>query len=300
MPNRQLVLYEGATDPFVLLPGLLTASGNYWTLIALAPAAHAASHAAAGTDPLTLSESQVTNLVADLAARLLLAGGSLTGILNSNSQLFLTGTGNLRLGIGFGAGNFSSANAVFEAKPHASSRLTFYDNINGAAHNPALALACLATGGRGMALFADTTSSAFIFDGAGNFDIASDTQANIRTGTFGAGVLRLRVTGAGATEVPAGGSLSVGGGTALTKAVVYTPTLTPTQIVVAGLEEQTFTVTGLTTADTVTVNQPAPTANSTLISARVSAANTLAVVFFTTAATTTPSAGIYRIVAIRS
>lgn len=34
-----------------------------------APAAHAATHAAAGGDPVTLAESQITNLVADLAAR---------------------------------------------------------------------------------------------------------------------------------------------------------------------------------------------------------------------------------------
>jgi hypothetical protein len=48
------------------------------------PLAHAASHAALGSDPLTLSESQVTNLTADLAAKALatrqiISGAGLTG-----------------------------------------------------------------------------------------------------------------------------------------------------------------------------------------------------------------------------
>lgn len=48
------------------------------------PTAHAASHASVGSDPLTLAESQVTGLVADLAAKALntrqiLAGTGLTG-----------------------------------------------------------------------------------------------------------------------------------------------------------------------------------------------------------------------------
>ena len=48
------------------------------------PTAHAASHAAAGSDPLTLSQSQVTSLVSDLAGkvpttRTLTAGTGLTG-----------------------------------------------------------------------------------------------------------------------------------------------------------------------------------------------------------------------------
>lgn len=46
---------------------------------AYAALVHAARHAAAGADPVTLSQSQVTGLVAALAARLLLAGGTLSG-----------------------------------------------------------------------------------------------------------------------------------------------------------------------------------------------------------------------------
>jgi len=43
------------------------------------PTAHAASHANAGSDPLTLAESQITNLVADLAAKAPLASPTFTG-----------------------------------------------------------------------------------------------------------------------------------------------------------------------------------------------------------------------------
>lgn len=48
------------------------------------PTSHASSHIAAGSDPLTLSESQVTNLTTDLAAKVLtatqvIAGAGLTG-----------------------------------------------------------------------------------------------------------------------------------------------------------------------------------------------------------------------------
>lgn len=44
-----------------------------------APSAHASSHASAGSDPVTLAESQVTNLVTDLAAKAPLASPALTG-----------------------------------------------------------------------------------------------------------------------------------------------------------------------------------------------------------------------------
>jgi hypothetical protein len=43
------------------------------------PTAHAASHASGGTDAVTLTESQVTNLTTDLAAKAPLASPALTG-----------------------------------------------------------------------------------------------------------------------------------------------------------------------------------------------------------------------------
>ena len=44
--------------------------------------AHASTHASAGSDPLTLAQSQVTSLTTDLAAKLALAGGTMTGQIN--------------------------------------------------------------------------------------------------------------------------------------------------------------------------------------------------------------------------
>lgn len=44
---------------------------------------HAARHAAAGDDPVTLTQAQVTGLAAALAALLPLAGGTMTGTINS-------------------------------------------------------------------------------------------------------------------------------------------------------------------------------------------------------------------------
>lgn len=45
------------------------------------PTAHAATHAAAGSDPVTLTQAQITGLAAALAALLPLAGGTMTGTL---------------------------------------------------------------------------------------------------------------------------------------------------------------------------------------------------------------------------
>lgn len=86
-------------------------------------------------------------------------------------------------------------------------------------------------------------------------------------------------------------------GTALSQVRVYTPTLTPAAVSAGAPVEQTFTVTGLATTDTVTVNAPGPG----IFNARVSAANTLAITFMPPAAGSyTPPSGTYRIVAIRS
>ena len=62
------------------------------------PTAHASSHASAGSDPVTLAQSQVTNLTTDLSAKANLAGGnSFTGaqvITGSASTVPLTINGN--------------------------------------------------------------------------------------------------------------------------------------------------------------------------------------------------------------
>lgn len=106
------------------------------------------------------------------------------------------------------------------------------------------------------------------------------------------------------TQLVATTSATIGAATptAITNLRVYAPSLTPTATAAAiGTVEQTFTVTGLTTADKVFVNSPAPTALCPPVTYRVSAADTLAVGFAVlTAAACTPAAGTYNVVAIRS
>ena len=97
-------------------------------------------------------------------------------------------------------------------------------------------------------------------------------------------------------------SLTFTGGTTITLMKVYTPSLTPGGLAAAiGVTEQTFTVTGLTTADKVIVNGPTQTALCPMVDARVSGADTLAISFVDlTVALCTPAAGTYTVVAIRS
>lgn len=92
------------------------------------------------------------------------------------------------------------------------------------------------------------------------------------------------------------------GDTTITRIMVYAPTLTPAASTAAiQTAEQTFTVTGLTTADKVFVNGPAPTSLCPPVTFRVSTANTLAIGFSTlTASACTPAAGVYNIVSIRN
>jgi hypothetical protein len=101
--------------------------------------------------------------------------------------------------------------------------------------------------------------------------------------------------------VNASDSLTVGGGTPITQMRVYSQTITPASVGAATVAEQTFTVTGLTTADKVVVN-PAAISNATGIAgARVSAADTLAVRFVNpTAGALTPTAGTWTVLALRS
>ena len=104
--------------------------------------------------------------------------------------------------------------------------------------------------------------------------------------------------------VAASDSLTVGdpsAATPITQIRVYSQTITPASVGAATVAEQTFTVTGLTTADKVVVN-PAAISNATGIAGvRVSAADTLAVRFVNpTAGSLTPTAGTWTILAFRS
>lgn len=59
----------------------------------------------------------------------------------------------------------------------------------------------------------------------------------------------------------------------------YTATLNPASVPANSTSEQTFTVTGLTTTDIVTVNKPTHTSGLGIVNARVSATDTLAITF---------------------
>jgi hypothetical protein len=97
------------------------------------------------------------------------------------------------------------------------------------------------------------------------------------------------------------GGIGAGGGTDITKIAVYAPSLTPTSVATIVVAEQTFTVTGLTTADKVIVNPPAIANATGIAGARVSAADTLAIRFVNpTAGSLTPTAGVYTVIAFRS
>ena len=116
-------------------------------------------------------------------------------------------------------------------------------------------------------------------------------------GTIGATTAR---TGA-FTTVTASTSVAIGAGTAITKIVVYSPSLTPASVALQTTAEQTFTVTGLTTADKVFVNGPTVVAGTGIVNARVSAADTLALTFMnTTLGALTPTSGTYIVLAMRS
>jgi hypothetical protein len=98
-----------------------------------------------------------------------------------------------------------------------------------------------------------------------------------------------------------GGNIIGSGGTKLTQVKVYTPSLDPASIAATAVADQTFTVTGLATSDTVVVNPPALAAGVVMSHARVTAADTLEVRFHnTTAAAVDMAAATWRIVAIRS
>jgi len=98
-------------------------------------------------------------------------------------------------------------------------------------------------------------------------------------------------------------SLTVGAsGTAITQIRVYAPSLTPAEVSANTTAEQTFTVTGLSTADKVFVNKPTAQAGLGIVGVRASAANTLAITFANvTASPITPTAAqTYAVVALRS
>lgn len=99
---------------------------------------------------------------------------------------------------------------------------------------------------------------------------------------------------------PSGNTIGVANAIPAAMEAEYVVTLTPAATSAAiQTAEQTFTVTGLLVTDTVYLNGPAPTSLCPPTTARVSAANTIAIGFTVlTAAACTPAAGAYKIVAL--
>lgn len=153
-----------------------------------------------------------------------------------------------------------------------------------------------------------------VVDG-GNFELTGDA---IISGAITSGLINGQTISAAASltgSLVVGNGLTVSAGTAalnggaqigasgtpLTQVKVYTPTLTPASVLGSISAEQTFSVSGLSTADSISVSGPAPVSGSGLVNARVSAADTLALTFVNdTLAALTPTSGVYRIVAVRS
>lgn len=104
--RTNLGLTAMATAAFGTTAGTVAEGNDARLSDARTPTAHAASHASAGSDPITVAQSQVTGLTAALGTFLPLAGGTLTG------DLTLQGTGKAyRLRRGGGGLDFEAAGA---------------------------------------------------------------------------------------------------------------------------------------------------------------------------------------------
>lgn len=93
----QVVDLTGATDGQVLT---IQSDGTVAPENPGIPGAHAATHASAGSDPVTLAQSQITDLTADLALKAPLASPTFTGTVNLSD---LTATGAILIANGTNA-----------------------------------------------------------------------------------------------------------------------------------------------------------------------------------------------------
>lgn len=140
------------------------------------------------------------------------------------------------------------------------------------------------------AIFRNDNNSATAFDvrnAAGSSIFTVDTQNNEAT----------------ANNLIASSSLVVGSsGSTVSQIRYFTPTINPANVPAASTSEQTFTVTGLATTDTVFVNKPTLTSGCGIIGARVSAADTLAISWVNVLGILgcDPPSEVYKVMAIRA
>src|SRR6185437_16039179 len=195
---------------------------------------------------------------------------------------------------------FSSATGgpiCIQANAGTSSNNLFFGDVISGAVNVSLPDRVLGPGQFGSTLYALSFTRS---GGAGAFpDLYGDgTNALVLAGkNDGSGTVTTGTTTA--LQVPA--SLALGGGTALTKAVVYSQSLTPSAVGAATVVEQSFTVTGVSTADKIVMNPPTQSTAVAPAYAYVSASNTVKIGFVNpTAGSLTPSSGTYLFIAFRS
>ncbi|MFE3762260.1 hypothetical protein ACFXPI_10905 [Streptomyces sp. NPDC059104] len=102
--------------------GIALRSTDPTTTDARTPTAHAASHAAAGADPVTLTQAQITGLAAALAGLLPLTGGTMAGTVTNNVASAAT----TAFGGGVAGDTFDRwrvlASGTFEAGPGSAGR----------------------------------------------------------------------------------------------------------------------------------------------------------------------------------
>lgn len=146
------------------------------------PTAHAASHASAGSDPLTIGESQVTSLVSDLAAKAPIASPTFTGTASgtfsgNGSALTTLNASNLSSGtVGtarLGSGTASSSTFLRGDQTYAAVTLPESSITN-------LTTDLAAKAPLASPVFTGTASGAFSGNGAALTNLAA---GNIATGT---------------------------------------------------------------------------------------------------------------------
>jgi len=99
---------------------------------------------------------------------------------------------------------------------------------------------------------------------------------------------------------PAGGGVTIGGGTAIKLVKIYTPTLDPASIPMLSTAEETYTVTGLAATDTVVVVKPTHTSGVGIIGARAGTDQLILTWINVTGGAVDPPSETYTVLAFRT
>jgi hypothetical protein len=178
---------DAESSPDVIRPDDYDGSTNarVWKIRDVRIAAHASTHAEGGTDAVTITEAQVTNLVSDLSAKVPLAGGTMTGQLNFSGTnhaglklISLTTTQRDALTAAAGMIIYNSTTSKCEKYEggawvaFGSGWLSYYrENTTGTGGNP------IASGGDSFAIGSEATASYQKTFAIGRESLASNLQA---------------------------------------------------------------------------------------------------------------------------